>query len=82
MGNKSDVSFVQITNCCCGVRHRMKQTAWDKYRRAVNGKPDTVPVGNGLAAWRVPRTFIACHGLIASEIRDLAKDYGWEEVKA
>ena len=74
------VSFVQVTDCCCGTQHRMKQSAWETYRRAVKDKASTVPVGNGYGCWRVPRIFIACHGLAAQTVRALADLYGWESV--
>jgi hypothetical protein len=74
------VSFVQITDCCCGVAHRMKQQSWEKFRHFTKGKAPTVPVGSGVAAWRVPRIYIACHGLAAAELAALALQYGWEKV--
>lgn len=76
------VAFVQITDCCCGVAHRMKQASWDTYRQSVKGKRSTVPVGNGVTGcWRVPRIFIACHGLLAAALPALAAKYEWEEVR-
>lgn len=83
MGNKppeKPVSFVKITDCCCGVPHRMKLSAWERFQKAVAGKAETVPVGNGYGCWRVPRIFIACHGLAAHMIRATAERYGWESV--
>lgn len=74
------VSFVEITNCCCGVVHRMKQQAWEKFRHETKGKLPTVPVGTGLDCWRVPRIFIACHGISAKELPALARQYDWDRV--
>jgi hypothetical protein len=74
------VSFVEITDCCCGSAHRMKRTAWEKFQREIKGKLPTVPVGGGLAAWRVPRIYIACHGIISGDLPALAEQYGWAEV--
>jgi hypothetical protein len=76
-----DPVLVDITDCCCGRLHVMSQLAWEKYRRAVAGKPSAMPVGNGFGCWRVPRIFIACHGLVAAEIPALAERYGWAEVR-
>lgn len=81
MSKPDKTAFVQITDCCCGVHHRMKVSAWEAYRHTVKDKPSTVPVGNGLGCWRVPRIFIACHGLAAATLRQLATLYGWEEVR-
>lgn len=74
------VSFVEITDCCCGVVHRMKQESWEKYRRETKGKAFTIPVGTGLACWRVPRIYIACHGISAKELPVLAEQYDWERM--
>lgn len=82
MGKGDRPSFVQITDCCCGVQHRMKQETWETYCHTVKDKASTVPVGNGLGCWRVPRLYIACHGLVASALRELAARYSWEEVRA
>lgn len=83
MSHKQEkTSFVQIEDCCCGVRHRMKQEAWEQYRHANKDKRSTVPVGNGLGAWWVPRIFIACHSITAAALRELAALYQWEQVQA
>jgi len=74
-------AYVKVEDCCCGVVHRMKQVTWENYLRSVGGKKPVVPVGGGLAAWYVPRLFIACHGVKAAELAGLAKLYGWEEVR-
>jgi hypothetical protein len=80
-GAKKDPEiFVMIKDCCCGVDHRMKRSAWDKYRQVVKGKLPTVPVGTGIACWRIPRIYIACHGIKAAEVPLLAERYGWEAV--
>jgi hypothetical protein len=34
----------------------------------------------GGGSWRVPRLFIACHGLKATDLPQLAAVYGWEPV--
>lgn len=36
----------------------------------------------GTRQWKVPRHFIALHGLIADELPELAKKHNFEEVKS
>lgn len=42
--------------------------------------PDVV-VTVGERQWKVPRHFIALHGLVSEELPTLAKQYNFEEVK-
>lgn len=77
---KAPASLVEVTNCCCGVVHRMKRRAWEQVQAATRDKADTVPVGTGIDCWRVPRIYIACHGISASELPKLADLYDWERV--
>lgn len=68
--------------CACGQPlHYL-----DKTRRvfvdemvARLGKEVKVTCGN--RSWMVPRHFVALHGLEASELPELAKKYGFTEVK-
>lgn len=78
---KTPEIFIMIKDCCCGVDHRMKRSSWTKYRDSVKDRLPTVPVGTGLACWRVPRIYIACHGIKASELPELATLYDWEKVQ-
>lgn len=71
-----------VDGCCCGLSHRMSDASWRKYREVTRGKPDDVPVGNVYGCWRVPRIYIACHGLKADELAVLAARFGWPEVKS
>lgn len=74
------VSFVEITNCCCGVVHRMTRDSWNKFQSVTRGKHPNMPVGTGLDCWLVPRVYIACHGIKATELPALARQYEWERV--
>lgn len=59
----------------------MSDTSWRKYVTATRGKPPDMPVGNVYGCWRVPRIYIACHGIKSEQLAGLARQYGWPEVK-
>lgn len=70
-----------VPGCCCGLDHRMPEASWRAFRETTRGLPEDVPVGNGYGCWRVPRIFIACHGIKSAELAALARKYGWPEVR-
>lgn len=69
-----------ISDCPCGMVHLMNDKAWQAYRSVTAGKSKTMLCGNVRGCWRVPRIFIACHGLSASLLAEQAEQYGWEKI--
>lgn len=69
--------------CPCGEAHSGE--AWDYAVQMVERFGETVPVRvlhtqtNKRTAIRVPRVYIAMHGIAAAELKTLAAKYGWEE---
>jgi hypothetical protein len=70
--------------CACGKPlHYLNPTA----RRiteesiAIHGPYVTVTV-TGKGSWKVPRHYIALHGLYAPELEELAQKYGFEKVSS
>ena len=70
-----------VKGCPCGRTHHCSDRLWQKFLELTKGKPETVPVGNVRGAWRVPRLYIAMHGLAAEQLAELADRYDWERVE-
>lgn len=69
--------------CGCGLPlHYNDPEVEAKVRAIIAEKGVTVVVGmlDGDHAYRVPRHYIAKHGLAAAELETLAEQYGWERV--
>lgn len=64
--------------CPCGATH--SGPAWDAALRMVENIGETVRVSviDGTRAWKVPRVYIAMHGLRAADLGALASRYQWE----
>lgn len=71
---------VAITGCPCGAVHRLSGEARDAYHDVVAGLPPVVPIMVPGGTWRVPRLWLAMHGLKAAELPSLAERYGWPAV--
>jgi len=75
-------AVAEVDGCPCGVLHMMSADVLASFERLTAGFEDprvlvSVPrVGN----WRVPRVFIACHGLKAADLPAVAARYGFERV--
>jgi hypothetical protein len=69
-----------VTDCPCGVPHELTSDIWKLYDRLQEGQDPRMPVTIPAGSWRVPRIYIACHGLKAQDIPELAGRYGWESV--
>lgn len=71
-----------IKGCPCGVTHEVDLPSQDSYERVTAGLPETVTIHvPGEGRWRVPRAFIACHGLKPAELPQLARQYGFAVVR-
>jgi hypothetical protein len=59
--------------------HELSAPARLLFSLVTGGLPPEVIIRvPGLAAWKVPRIFIAVHGLRAADLPDLAPRYGFE----
>lgn len=77
---KANGRRVDVLGCPCEQMHSMSVVAWNAFVRVTEGRPlDAVEVMVGKGArFRVPRVYVACHGLRAEELPALAQRYGWE----
>jgi hypothetical protein len=68
-------------DCPCGEVHELSAAIRAAYANVTAGLPVTVRVriGDG-RCWRVPRIYIAAHGLKAGDLPALAARYGFERV--
>jgi hypothetical protein len=64
--------------CPCGEVHELSALVRFQYERVTAGKPAEVKVETPDGCYAVPRIFIACHGIRASELPELAERYGFE----
>jgi hypothetical protein len=68
-----------VEGCPCGDRHLMSAEVRDAIDAITAGLADTVPViVRGRGAYRVPRLYIACHGLAAADLPGIAERYGFQ----
>lgn len=70
-----------ICPCGCGLTSDLwaedvQHTVADQVRRLG----PTVVISTGKGAWRVPRVFVAFHGIAANQVARLAGEHGWEAV--
>jgi hypothetical protein len=68
----------EVDGCCCGDRHLMATLAFTAYQRTTAGLDPLVTVDAPGGRWRVPRLYIACHGLRPVDVPMLALVHGWE----
>jgi hypothetical protein len=69
--------------CACGLPLHYSDPAKQHSVQLLVDRlgPDvTIQVAGTAHAWRVPRHFIALHGLAAASVDDLAAQYGWASV--
>lgn len=68
--------------CACGdPLHYVSLDAQRQVQTLTEQLGPLVTVELGNHAWKVPRHYIALHGLVAAELPALARRYGWEQVK-
>jgi hypothetical protein len=65
--------------CPCGEAHELGAAVRVAYEHVTAGLPSTVPISVGRRTWRVPRIYIAVHGLKAGDLPELARRYGFAE---
>jgi hypothetical protein len=73
--------LVGVNYCPCGQPHVISRRVWDQFRAVTAGLPpdETVTVA-GSGSWKVPRVYVAVHGLKAVEVPALAERYGWPKI--
>lgn len=71
------VGFNPRYACPCGRKHE----AIGPVAQLIEDAGLTVKVVTPQGAWRVPRIYIAIHGLRASDMPMLARVYGWKTEK-
>lgn len=71
---------VMVDGCPCGDLHPMSDATHAEYTAVTAGQPETIRVGveGANRFYLVPRVYIACHGLKAAELPELAARYGFE----
>jgi hypothetical protein len=69
------------TTCACGLPLHYTNPKNEAYMIAlVATQGETIAVAVDRRLWKVPRHYIALHGLIAAELPKLAEKYGFKEV--
>lgn len=69
-----------ITSCPCGHEHEIDDQINNALNNMTRGLPRTVVIATGGQAYKVPRIYIAAHGLEATELAGLARKYSWTEI--
>ena len=64
-------------SCCCGDAHE-GDPRWDFIQPLIDANGETIEVSTPGGSWKVPRAFIAFHGLKAEDLGSLADKYGWQ----
>jgi len=69
--------------CACGraLLHYSDPTTQALVEQLVQACGPTVTITTPRGAWRVPRHYIALHGLRAADLPQLAVEHGWEPVR-
>jgi hypothetical protein len=73
---------VAIKDCPCGVVHEMAAEKKIRFDQVTYGKDLALPVTISSGTWLVPRIYIACHGIKASELAEVAARYGFEQAES
>jgi hypothetical protein len=73
-----------IVQCDCGEQHY--PMIWSDEEKCMKSMPDEFVVGTidvtiaGHGTWRVPKIYIAVHGMVGRDVPNLAEQYGWERL--
>ena len=71
-----------LTACDCGrPLHYASARSRRSVEHLVRTKGPTIVLTVAEGSWRVPRHYIALHGLVGSQVPVLAERYGWERVE-
>ena len=69
-----------IGGCPCGAVHERSRAAAVAYEKVTAGKPATVTLSSTAGSWLVPRIFVACHGIKADDLAQIAERYRFERM--
>jgi hypothetical protein len=69
-----------VSACPCGVAHELSAAVRPAYEAVTEGLDPDITVDISGERWRVPRIFIAVHGLRPADMPELAARYGFEKV--
>jgi hypothetical protein len=67
-----------VATCPCGKDHSDHQF-WPVLCEMVQSLGETIVIATPTGAWKVPRIYIAMHGIKAPELGALADKFGWEK---
>jgi hypothetical protein len=67
--------MVADLECPCGQVHELSARTRVAYANVTRGLPPDVVITTPAGSWRVPRIYIAVHGLKAEELPALAARY-------
>lgn len=71
----------RVDGCCCGQPHQADPGILAAFERVTAGLDPLFDISvPGEGTWRVPRLYVACHGLAPGDLPKLAATYGWERV--
>lgn len=70
--------MVSVIGCPCGDSHPMDARTKAEYDKVTAGVDPLITVTIGAGSWRVPRIFIACHGVKPVELPEVAEQHGFE----
>lgn len=74
--------MAHVEYCPCGRQlHYTDKAIEAKVKALIKEKGRTVEVTVGAETWRVPRHYIALHGLRAKDLSYLGYNYGWERIR-
>jgi len=68
-----------VIRCPCGADHSSHQF-WPVLIELVQSLGETVVITTPQGSWKVPRIFIAMHGIKERDLATLAQEHGWEKV--
>jgi hypothetical protein len=70
----------KVTDCPCGQEHMIKQAISALYAHGEARMDSTLPITTRAGRFRVPRVWLACHGMTSSDVCDAAVRLGFERI--
>jgi hypothetical protein len=69
-----------VTDCPCGRQHEIQQAIGALYTHKTARMDSTLPITTPAGRFRVPRIWLACHGLDPGDIARAAIEHAFERV--
>ena len=63
--------------CPCGTAHEFAASSRLTLEKLITEHGEYITVENGRDRYRIPRVYIAAHGIREIDLADLAKQYRW-----